>query len=287
MRISYVNGRFVPHAKATVHIEDRGYQFSDGIYEYVAFYNGVLLDGGLHFNRLERSLKELGIAMPLSRKALEQAVATLIKRNKMKDGGLYVQVSRGVAKRDHAFPKDIKSSLVMTVCPPKTPAPDVVKNGAKVITTADIRWGRCDIKTVSLLANVLAKQQAVEAGAREAILIRENGVVSEGAVSNAYIVTKSGVLMTHPANQHILAGVTRNVVLRLAKKAGIKVAEKSFKLADLRAASEVFITSTSINVLPVTLIDGKKVGSGKPGPVTQKLQALYNIYVFKQTGKKL
>jgi D-alanine transaminase len=175
----------------------------------------------------------------------------------------------------------------MTVCPPKTPKSAVVKNGAKVITTADIRWGRCDIKTISLLANVLAKQQAIETGAREAILVRENGVVTEGAVSNAYIVTKSGVLMTHPANKHILAGVTRDVVLRLARKAGIKVAEKPYKLADLRAAREVFITSTSINVLPVTLIDGKKVGGGKVGPATQKLQVLYNLYVFKQTGKKL
>lgn len=286
MRISYVNGRYLPHRKATVHIEDRGYQFADGVYEYVAFYNGTLLDGGLHFRRLERSLKALHIPMPMPREDLEQAVRRLIEKNKRTDGGLYIQVTRGVAERNHPFPTKAKPSLSMTVCPPKTPAPEEVTGGVKVITLPDLRWARRDIKSISLLPNILAKQEAAKAGAREAWLI-QGEVITEGAASNAYIVTTSGAVVTHPADERILAGVTRDVLLRLAKKEGIRMIERPFTVSDMKTAAEAFITSTSANVLPVIRIDKAKVGSGRVGPVTRRLQKLYFEHIGRQTEKKL
>jgi D-alanine transaminase len=286
-RISYVNGSYVHHQEAVVDVEDRGYQFADGIYEYIAFYNRTLLDGELHLRRLERSLNELRIEMPVSMTAMMLIIRELIVRNSREDGGLYIQVTRGVAKRDHPFPKKIRPVLVMTVCGPKTPKPHEVKDGVAVITTADIRWGRCDIKSVSLLANVLAKQKATEQKARESILVRDDRSVTEGAVSNAYIITDKGVLVTHGLDEKVLGGITRDVVLRLARKAGISVEERSFNSVEMNSAAEAFITSTSANILPVVKIDGKAVGSGKPGPVTRKLQELYLTYIFKQTGRML
>lgn len=285
-RISYVNGRFVDHRKAFVHIEDRGYQFSDGIYEYIAFYNRKLLDADLHVKRLERSLKELQIAMPVTRAQMHAIMNKLIARNANEDGGLYIQISRGVAPRDHAFPKDVKPSLIMTISKSKLPKSEESNGGVKVITVPDIRWGRRDIKSISLLANVLAKQEAAKRQVREAWLI-ENGVITEGSASNAYIITKSGQLVTHPCDEHILGGITRNVVLKLARKAGIAVVERAFTVKEIKAAAEAFMTSTSANILPVVQIDGKKVGSGKTGAITRTLQALYAAHIFKQTGKKL
>lgn len=285
-RISYVNGRYLHHHEALVHVEDRGYQFSDGIYEYVAFYNRALLDGELHFKRLERSLRELQIALPMSIPALRLVVRELIARNGRTDGGLYIQVTRGVARRDHAFPRNVKPALVMTVCAAKLPKPHEVQHGVRVITQPDIRWGRRDIKSVSLLANILAKQEAAAAGAREAWLV-DGGVVSEGSASNTYIVSARGELVTHPANELILGGVTRDVLLRLAQKAGLPVAERAFTLDEVRAAAEAFLTSTSANVLPVVQVDGAAVGSGSPGPVTRQLQALYADHIYSQTGKRL
>jgi D-alanine transaminase len=283
--ISYVNGRYLPHAQAMVHIEDRGYQFADGIYEYIAFYNRTLLDAELHFARLERSLRELQIAPPAATAALRIIIRELIERNGRDDGGLYIQATRGVAKRDHPFPKHAKSSLVMTIAAAKSPKPQEIEDGVKVITTADIRWARRDVKSVSLLANILAKQEASHKKVREAWLIEDN-IITEGSTSNAYIVTKSGELVTHQADEHILGGVTRDVVLKLARKGGIPVAERPFSVVEMKDAAEAFMTSTSVNVLPVTTIDDKPVGSGKPGPVTRKLQELYNAHVQKQTGKQ-
>lgn len=282
-RIAYVNGRYLPHAQAHVHIEDRGYQFSDGIYEYIAFYNQKLLDGGLHLVRLERSLKELSITMPMSMAAFYCVIRELIQRNGRVHGGLYMQISRGVAKRDHPFPKNVKPSLVMTVCAPKTPKPQEIKDGVKVITQPDLRWARRDIKSVSLLANVLAKQAATQAKAREAWLL-EGKMVTEGAVSNAYIITKSGEVITHPADEHILGGVTRDVVLRLARKAGVAVVERPIPLAEIKQSAEAFITSTSANVLPVVKVDDVTIGNGKVGDITKKLLALYHAHIFKETG---
>ncbi len=286
-RISYVNGRYVDHREAMVHIEDRGYQFSDGIYEYIAFYNRVLLDIDLHLKRLERSLKELQIAPLVAPAALRIIMRELIARNGRDDGGLYLQVTRGVARRDHPFPKNTKPALVMTIGAAKLPKEHEVKDGVSVITLPDLRWGRRDIKSISLLANILAKQEAARKRAREIWLIENGLAVSEGSVSNAYIVTKTGEIVTHHADEHILGGVTRDVVLRLARQAGIAVVERVFNIVDMKQAAEAFITSTSANVLPVVSIDGSPVGNGKPGAVTRKLQELHAAHVFKQTGKIL
>lgn len=283
-RISYVNGAYKLHSEAMAHIEDRGYQFADGIYEYFAFYNGALLDADLHWKRLERSLRELEIPMPMSIAALTQVVKELIERNGKLDGGLYMQVTRGMARRDHPFPKETKPVLSMTICSPKYPKPAEIKNGVKVMTLPDNRWHRRDIKSVSLLANVLSKQEASKQGMREAWLVMEDGKISEGSVSNAYIVNARGEIVTHPADTNILGGVTRDVVLQLARANDIKVIEKPFSLNDVKAASEAFITSTSANVLPVAKIDD--INLGKPGPVTLKLMSLYHAHIFAQTGKR-
>lgn len=285
MRISYVNGRYEQHAHAMVHIEDRGYQFSDGIYEYIAFYNGVLLDGDLHIDRLERSLAALEIDMPVTRAAMEIIIDELLDRNSRDDGGLYIQVTRGVARRDHAFPRHVRPALVMTVCAPKLPKPQEVSQGIKVISFPDRRWARRDIKSVSLLANILAKQQAVRSHTREAWLVDED-IVTEGSASNTYIVS-GGEVVTHPANEFILGGITRDVLLQLARADGIAVAERPFTLEEAKAADEAFLTSTSANVLPVVKIDDTLVGNGRPGAVTRRLHALYAEHIFQQTGKEL
>ncbi len=284
--ISYVNGRYLHHVEAQVHVEDRGYQFSDGIYEYIAFYNRCMLDGKAHLKRLVRSLKELSIPEPMSQAAMMLVIAELIERNGRENGGIYIQVTRGVARRDHPFPKDVKPALVITICAPKYPKPAEITDGVKVITQPDIRWGRRDIKSVSLLANVLAKQEASKHKTREAWLI-EGGHISEGAVSNAYIVTTDGKIITHQADEHILGGITREVVLTLARDAQIPVEERAFSTAEMQGAAEAFLTSTSANVLPVVQIDDKPVGSGKPGKVTRRLQELYADHIFKQTGRRV
>jgi D-alanine transaminase len=286
MNIAYVNGRYVPLKNAEVHVEDRGYQFADGIYEYMAFFNRRLLDCDLHLKRLERSLKELGIALPMSLEAMNIVIEELIAQNSRDDGGVYMQVTRGVAKRDHPFPKGVKPAFVMTVCGPKYPKPFEVKDGVKVMTTRDTRWDRRDIKSVSLLANVLLKQEASKHSMREAWLVMDDGRISEGSVSNAFIINKNGAIVTHPADKHILGGITRDVVLRLARKAGIEVIEKPFSMSDMKAASEAFLTSSSANVLPVTQIDDMVIGNGKPRATTMKLMQLYHDHVYKQTGKR-
>jgi D-alanine transaminase len=283
--IAYVDGSYVNRNEGAVSIEDRGYQFSDGIYEYITFYNGTLLDGDLHLERMEHSLKELAIAAPMSMGALRIVIRELIERNGREHGGLYLQVTRGVARRDHVFPKNTPPVLTMTVSGPKLPKDYEINDGVKVITYPDLRWQRRDIKSVSLLANILAKQEAGKQKAREAWLIEGNSI-SEGAVSNAYIVTKGGEVVTHHADEHILGGITREVVLRLARKAGIAVAERAFNLVEMKNAAEAFLTSTSANVLPVTSIDGNPVGEGKPGKITKKLLELYTAHIFKETGWK-
>ena len=284
-RISYVNGAYVPHREAMVHIEDRGYQFADGIYEYIAFYNRILVDGDLHFRRMERSLHELQIAMPMSLASMKIVVRELIEQNGKDDGGLYIQITRGVAKRDHGFPKNIRPALVIAVCAAKLPTEKQIKEGVNVITQPDIRWGRRDIKSISLLPNILAKQKAVEKQAREAWLV-DGDIISEGSASNSYIVSKTGELITHPANECILGGITRDVVLKLARGDGIKVNERAFTLAEVKHAAEAFITSTSANVLPVVTIDEAAIGNGKPGKITHRLNELYTAHIFKLTGKR-
>lgn len=286
--IAYVNGRYLPLAQATVHIEDRGYQFSDGVYEYMAFYNRTLLDKNLHLHRLEQSLKELQIPMPVTIAAFKLIMRELIARNGREHGGLYIQVTRGVSRRDHAFPRQpVKPSLVITIGAPKFPKPGEIKDGTSVITRPDLRWLRRDIKSVSLLANILAKQDAAKASAREAWLVQDGKIITEGSASNAYIINAAGEIVTHPADHYILGGITREVVLKLALKHGIAVREKPFTLADARKAAEAFLTSTSANVLPVVKIDDVAVGNGTPGKITRRLQEIHAAHVLKETGYAL
>lgn len=287
-RIAYVNGRYVDHRHATISMDDRAHHFSDGVYEYLSFYNRKLVYPKRHLDRLERSVENLRIPMPMSKRALLLVMNQLIAHNTFENGGLYMQVSRGVARRDHAFPKvPVKPGLSICLSPSKMPTASEYQHGVRVISTPDQRWARRDIKTVSLLGNILAKQKAVEAGAREAWLVQSDGVVTEGSASNAYIVDTNGVVITHPLDAAILGGVTREFTLELMAKAGIKVEERTFTLQEALAASEAFMTSTSIKVLPVTRIDDTVIGNGKPGPVAQKLLALFADFLHHECGKEV
>lgn len=274
-RIAYVNGRYVRAAQAAVHVEDRGYQFADGVYEVVAVANGVLVDERPHLARLARSLKELSIDSPLSTPALRHVIGEVVSRNRISDGMVYIQITRGVATRDHAFPARAQSALVVTArrLPPQKP--ELVECGVAVVTVPDIRWGRCDIKTVSLLPNVLGKQQAKNAGAYEAWQVDSNGLVTEGTSTNAWIVDAEGAIVTHPADHAILGGITRAAVLKIARAAGMKVFERPFTIAEALAAREAFLTSTTAAVLPVVSIDGRAIGNGHPGLTTTELRRRY------------
>jgi D-alanine transaminase len=276
-RIAYVNGRFVPQGEAVVHIEDRGYQFGDAIYEVWALFDGRLGDAEGHFARLERSLSELSIAMPMTRAALTLVLRETVRRNRIREGLLYLQVSRGVARRDHAFPNPpVRPSVVMTVSATDRAAAEArAAKGVSVVTTPETRWGRCDIKTVNLLPNALAKQKAREAGAAEAWFVDELGFVTEGASSNAWIVDADGRLRTRDTNANILRGVTRHSLLEVIRREGLQVDERPFTPADALAAREAFITGAGTLVLPVIAVDGRPVGEGKPGPVAARLRRLY------------
>ncbi|WP_374346671.1 D-amino-acid transaminase [Phenylobacterium sp.] len=276
-RIAYVNGAFERHGDAVVHIEDRGYQLADAVYEVWALFDGKLADPEGHFARLERSLSELRIDMPMSRAALTVVLREAVRRNRVKEGLVYLQVSRGVAPRDHAFPTDpTPPSVVITVKGVDRAATEAkAAKGVSVITTPENRWGRCDIKTVGLLPNALAKQAAREKGAAEAWFVDELGFVTEGASSNAWIVDRDGTLRTRDTNANILRGVTRHTLLDLIRDQGLKVDERPFTPAQALAASEAFITGAGSLVLPVVAVDGKPVGDGKVGPVAKRLRSLY------------
>ena len=227
-RQAYVNGRYLPHARAAVHIDDRGYQFADGVYEVVPVYKGILVDEDPHLDRLERSLAELRIAMPMPRAALKLVSRELMRRNDLTYGFLYMQVSRGVAPREHKFPEGTKPALVMTTRQTKPHGEKMLSEGLKVITVPDIRWGRCDIKSTSLLPNVLAKQQAVEAGAFEAWQIDAQGRITEGSSTNAWIVNAEGTVVTRDASHAILNGITRLALLEIIREdAGTKIDAES------------------------------------------------------------
>lgn len=274
-RIAYVNGRYVAHGRAMVHVEDRGYQFADGVYEVIALRGGVPVDLGPHLDRLDRSLAELSIAAPMPRRALVHVLRQVVARNRVKDGIVYLQVTRGVAPRNHPFPRHVRPAVVVTARPRVGPRADQVEQGVRVIGVADGRWARRDVKSVSLLPNVLAKQRAVEKGAYEAWLTLPDGTVTEASSSNAWVVTADGTLVTHPLGHDILPGVTRRAVLDLARAEGIPVAERPFTLAEAKAAREAFITSTTAFVLAVTQIDDTVIGNGHPGTVATRLRALY------------
>ena len=278
-RIAYVNGRYVPHRQAQVHIEDRGYQFSDGIYEVIAVEGGNLVDEKWHLDRWDRSLGELRIAPPMGRSALMLVAREVLRRNLVRDGIVYMQATRGVAPRDHAFPKRSKSALVMTARRKKGPSALLAEHGAKVITIPDIRWERCDIKAVALLPNVLGKQRAAEAGAFEAWQVDRDGNVTEGTSTNAWIVTAAGELVTRQPAHAILNGVTRLAVIEIARLRQLKVVERAFTVAEAMAAREAFLTSTTSAVMPVVRIDDVAVADGAPGPISRALREAYRAHV--------
>ncbi len=273
-RIAYVNGRYVPHRAASVHIEDRGYQFSDGVYEVCEVKGGRLVDERRHMERLQRSLAELRIRAPMSLKALSVVLHETIRRNRVDWGIVYLQITRGVARRDHAFPAaDTSPSIVVTaknLDPSRNEA--IARDGMTVVTVPENRWARPDIKSVSLLPNVLAKQSAREQGAREAWFVDANGFVTEGSSSNAWIVTKDRQVVTRPADQAILRGISRTVLLDVIRAQGLTLEERAFTVAEARDAQEAFVTSASQTVLPVVKIDGAPIGDGRPGPVAAALR---------------
>jgi D-alanine transaminase len=274
-RYAYVNGRYVDHREASVHIEDRGYQFADGVYEVVGVREGRLIDEVPHIDRLSRSLAELSIGWPVARAVLSFIIRELIRRNRLCDGLVYIQVTRGVARRDHAFPATpVKPALVLTTKNSKRAEVDPGP-GIAVRSQPDIRWKRCDIKTVSLLPNVLAKQAARESGAYEAWLVDANSCVTEGASTNAWIVTANGELVTRHTDQAILAGITRQTLTSLADALQLKFVERPFTLAEAKRAKEAFVTSATSFVMPVVRIDGETIGDGKPGPIARRLRQEY------------
>ena len=278
-RVAYVNGRYLPHREASVHIDDRGYQFADGVYEVIAIDRSRLVDEGLHLKRLERSLGELGIAAPMPAAALKAVMREVIRRNRVHDGIIYIQMTRGVAPRDHAFPRDADTQVVMTARRAKPANPKTAAEGTRVITVPDLRWARCDIKSIALLPNILGKQRAREAGAYEAWQVDRDGNVTEGTSTNAWIVTKAGEVVTRAATNAILNGVTRLGVIRVIERAGLRFVERPFSVGEAKEAREAFLTSTTSYVTPVVRIDDSVVGDGKPGPLAQELGKFYRRYV--------
>ena len=267
--IAFVNGRFLPLADAMVSIEDRGFQFGDGIYEVIRTYGGRPFELEAHLARLDRSAEALDLRQPYSRPQWVQYIREAIQRAAFPEAKVYVQVTRGVAPRDHAYVANLLPTVVMTVREFHPMNPSVRAAGVEAMTIEDIRWGRCDIKSVNLLANVLARQQAKQAQVFETILIKD-GQVTEGAVSNVMVV-RDGAVITAPEGPRILSGVTRAVVLQVARRERLQVQERYCSQADLYGAAEVFLTGTTVEVLGVVRIDGKSIGDGKPGSVTQRL----------------
>jgi D-alanine transaminase len=274
-RVVYINGSFVPPAEAKVSVFDRGFLFADGIYEVAAVLDGRLIDNASHLARLERSVGEIALELPETLPRIQEIQKELIARNQLVSGLVYLQVTRGThSGRDFAFPKDVKPTLVMF-----TSAKDIVnapsaKTGIAVITVPDIRWARRDIKSVALLAQVLAKQAAAEAGAAEAWMI-EDGMVTEGGSSSAFILTQDDVLVTRQNSNAILPGCTRKAVVALAEERQLRVEERPFSVSEALAAKEAFATSATLFVQAVVTIDGKAVGNGKPGPITDRLREIY------------
>ena len=283
-RIAYVNGRYVPMRDAMVHVEDRGYQFADGVYEVCEVRGGRLIDERRHLERLKRSLGELRIRLPMSLAALGVVLREVVAKNRISYGTVYLQITRGVAKRDHAFPApDTAPSLVVTARTLNRARNEALaEKGIAVISVPENRWARVDIKTIGLLPNVLARQAAIEQGAREAWFVDKDGAVTEGASANAWIVTPAGVLVTRHADHAILRGITRTVVFEAIKAQGLTVEERPFTLKEAYAAREAFVTSASQIVLPVVNIDGRVIGDGQPGPVAKALRREFHRYA--ETG---
>ncbi len=276
-RIAYVNGRYVPHAQAGVHIEDRALQFADGIYEVVGVVGGLFLDEDDHLDRLQRSVGEIGMAMPMDRAPLKLVIREMARRNHIRDGLIYMQVTRGTLRRDHAIPvKQPRPTLIITARSMDPVALAAKKEqGIAVVTRPDQRWARRDIKSVALLPNILAKTQARDAGVYEAWLVDDEGYVTEGSSTSAWIVDKDGNIVTRNLSNDILPGITRKVIIDAAREAQVAIVERKFTVAEALSAREAFLSAASLGATPITSIDGKKVGDGKPGPVTRRLQELY------------
>jgi D-alanine transaminase len=279
-RIAYVNGRYLPLRDAKVHVEDRGYQFSDGVYEVCEVRDGRLIDERRHLERLQRSLSELRIHLPISLRALDVVLHETVRRNRIGYGIVYLQITRGVARRDHAFPTvPVEPSIVVTARPLNRARNEALaEKGIAVVSVPDNRWGRVDIKTIGLLPNVLARQAAIEQGARDAWFVDRDGAVTEAASANAWIVTAAGTAVTRPADHAILRGITRTVLLDVIKAQGLRLEERAFTLKEAYAAREAFITSASQIVLPVVRIDDHPIGNGAPGLLATALRREFHRF---------
>ncbi len=281
-RIVYVNGRYCRYAEAAVHVEDRGFQFADSIYEAIGVWRRELIDYRQHFDRLSRSSSEIGLKLPCSRESLGLIANECIRRNRVSEGLVYVQVTRGTAPRSHVFPSAVRPALIVIATnmpPPDERHPD----GVEVVTRPDLRWRRCDIKSTALLPNILAKQAAIEVGAYDAWLVDADGRVTEGGSTNAWIVV-GGDLVTRRPSDALLSGVTRATLIELAGENGLKVVERAFVVEEAYASSEAFLTSTTSFVMPVVRIDGRAVGSGRVGPIVAGLRELYRSYLDALVG---
>ena len=279
-RIAYVNGRYLPWRAAGVNGEDRGYQFADGVYEVCEVRGGRVIDARRHLARLRRSLDELRIDMPMSEAALTIVMRECIRRNRVDNGIVYLQITRGVARRDHAFPPpNTRPSVVVTARNLDAAGNErTAGDGVAVITVPENRWERVDIKSISLLPNVLAKQAARERGAKEAWFVDRHGHVTEGSSSNAWIVTKAGKVVTRPADNGILRGITRSVLLEVIKAQGLELEERSFAVEEAYDAREAFLTSASQIVMPVVRLDDRPIANGAPGSVATALRAQFHRY---------
>jgi D-alanine transaminase len=277
-RIIYVNGSYRTYAAAFVHAEDRGFQFADAVYEVVEVLGGKLVDATRHLQRLERSLSELRIPMPMSRGALLHVIAQVITRNRVRDGTVYLQVTRGEGRREFSFPgPGVSPTLVVLARPQSRNAiAALAETGIAVKTMPDRRWGRCDIKTVMLLPACLAKDAAKREGAREAWFVDDAGFITEGASSNAWIVTRDGALVTRHLDEKILGGITRATALDVAKAEGVRIEIRPFTVTEAAEAQEAFITSATNTVMPVVKLNGQPVGDGRPGPLTRRLRSRFH-----------
>lgn len=277
-RISFINGKFLPHDECVVHIEDRGFQFADGVYEVTLMVNGKFIDGDGHIERLFRSLREVKIEHSFTKLDIENVMSELFAHNKLSSGTCYLQITRGQTARTPNCPKGLWPTICATVSPAKSVSKEEFEAGFTAMTHDDIRWQRCDIKTVGLLASTLINQKAKDAGFNDAIFVR-NGVVTEGSYANIFIVDVAGNLVTKAASNHILCGITRNRMIDLAKKNGINVVEKDFGVEELLSAKEVFMTSSSLILRPFTKIDGKIISNGKPGKIARLLNEEYKKFI--------
>ena len=280
-RIAYVDGVYQRIDTPGIHVEDRGYQFADGVYEVCAVHNARPVDEEAHLDRLERSLAELDIAAPMSRAAMKIVVRETLARNRIRNGIIYMQVTRGVTSREHNYPAGLKPVLVVTArhTDPARRA-SVLRAGISVVTVPDQRWARCDIKSISLLPNVLARQAAKDKGVQEAWQVDADGMVTEGAATNAWIVDSAGVLRTRPADGGILNGIVRQTIIGLVDELGLTLEERAFSVEEALSARECFSTASTLAVFPVVNIDGQNIGDGKPGAVARQIVNRYDQHSF-------